>query len=204
MSLHILKIILGFSFVLPLSDSQLEQIKLKTQDINTTPDFNLKSIESNNFNDIKSIILLIMNANEIYKSNNQTYCNDISILIKEKLLSIDENNFNDWIFQLNNDKNEIIASSKHKKIDIVYNVKDNAFSFLVEDENVLLKEDMVSLSNLRGKVILINFWATWCGPCIMEIPDFNELYKKYSEDDFEILGISISDSKKQLIKFKLF
>ena len=61
---------------------------------------------------------------------------------------------------------------------------------------------MVSLSNLRGKVILINFWATWCGPCIMEIPDFNELYKKYSEDDFEILGISISDSKKQLIKFK--
>ena len=58
-----------------------------------------------------------------------------------------------------------------------------------------------ALSNMTDKVILINFWATWCGPCRMEIPDFNELYEKYSKNGFEILSISISDTKEQLEKF---
>ena len=58
-----------------------------------------------------------------------------------------------------------------------------------------------TLSDMKDKVILINFWATWCGPCRMEIPDFNELYKKYPRDKFEILGISISDTEDQLKNF---
>ena len=37
------------------------------------------------------------------------------------------------------------------------------------------------LSELKGNVIILNFWATWCGPCRMEIPEFNELYKNYHE-----------------------
>ena len=57
------------------------------------------------------------------------------------------------------------------------------------------------LSTMTDKVILINFWATWCGPCRLEIPDFNELYNKYNKDGFEILSISISDTKEQLINF---
>ena len=61
---------------------------------------------------------------------------------------------------------------------------------------------IITLEDLRGKVVLINFWATWCGPCRMEIPDFNELYKKYNDKGLEILSISISDSYEQLIKFK--
>ena len=60
----------------------------------------------------------------------------------------------------------------------------------------------ITLDSLRGKVVLINFWATWCGPCRMEIPDFYDLYNKYNEQGFEILGISISDSQDQLLKFK--
>ena len=62
-------------------------------------------------------------------------------------------------------------------------------------------DSLYVLSELKGKVVLINFWATWCGPCRMEIPDFNDLYKKYNKDGFEILGISLSDTKKQLIDF---
>ena len=58
-----------------------------------------------------------------------------------------------------------------------------------------------TLSKLEGKVVLINFWATWCGPCRMEIPEFNEMHKSYHEKGLEILGISVSDNKKQLKNF---
>jgi peroxiredoxin len=64
-----------------------------------------------------------------------------------------------------------------------------------------LNDSSYTLSNLRGKVVLINFWATWCGPCRMEIPEFNELHKSYNEKGLEILGISVSDNKNQLKNF---
>ena len=64
-----------------------------------------------------------------------------------------------------------------------------------------LNDSTYTLSKLQGSIVLVNFWATWCGPCIMEIKDFNEIYKKYKEKGLEILGISISDSKKQLENF---
>jgi len=64
-----------------------------------------------------------------------------------------------------------------------------------------LNDSSYTLSNMDGKVVLINFWATWCGPCRMEIPEFNELHKSYHEKGLEILGISISDNKKQLKNF---
>ena len=60
----------------------------------------------------------------------------------------------------------------------------------------------IKLSDFKGSVVLLNFWATWCGPCIVEIPEFNELYKKYKDQGFEILGVSVSDTKQQLEKFQ--
>ena len=64
-----------------------------------------------------------------------------------------------------------------------------------------LNDSSYTLSKMGGKVVLINFWATWCGPCRMEIPEFNELYENYHEKGLEILGISVSDNKKQLKNF---
>ena len=64
-----------------------------------------------------------------------------------------------------------------------------------------MNDSIYTLSKLEGKVVLINFWATWCGPCRMEIPEFNELQKNYHEKGLEILGISVSDNKKQLKNF---
>ena len=64
-----------------------------------------------------------------------------------------------------------------------------------------LNDSVYTLRELEGKVVLINFWATWCGPCRMEIPEFNELYKNYHEKGLEILGISVSDNKKKLKNF---
>ena len=49
----------------------------------------------------------------------------------------------------------------------------------------------ISLSDYEGKVLLLNFWATWCPPCRMEIPYFNDFYKKYNNKGFEVLGVSL-------------
>ena len=57
------------------------------------------------------------------------------------------------------------------------------------------------LSDLRGKVVVLNFWATWCGPCRMEIPDFNELYLKHKDEGLIILGISTDDTEVGLLNF---
>ena len=51
----------------------------------------------------------------------------------------------------------------------------------------------VKLSDYRGKVVLLNFWATWCGPCAIEIPWFKEFEQEYKSKGFEVLGISMDD-----------
>ena len=64
-----------------------------------------------------------------------------------------------------------------------------------------IDDSLYTLSKMDGEVVLLNFWATWCGPCRMEIPEFNELMKNYSEKGFNILGLSVSDNEKQLKNF---
>lgn len=59
----------------------------------------------------------------------------------------------------------------------------------------------VSLKDYRGKVVLINFWATWCPPCREEMPLFEKVYKKYKDKGFEILAISTDSSVDQVKKF---
>jgi peroxiredoxin len=54
-----------------------------------------------------------------------------------------------------------------------------------------LKGATVSLSDYRGKVVLLNLWATWCGPCRREIPSLERLYQMRKDEDFEILAVSL-------------
>ena len=52
---------------------------------------------------------------------------------------------------------------------------------------------MISLSDYRGKVVLVNIWATWCPPCVAEMPSMEKLYNKLKGQDFEILAVSIDE-----------
>ena len=66
--------------------------------------------------------------------------------------------------------------------------------FLVTD----LKGEELSLEKFRGQVILLDFWATWCGPCLVEMPKVKKTYEKYKDQKFQIIGISRDNSKTPL------
>ena len=59
----------------------------------------------------------------------------------------------------------------------------------------------VNVQEMKGKVILIDFWATWCGPCVAEIPHVKAAYDKYHARGFEVVGLSFDQSKSKLESF---
>ena len=92
-----------------------------------------------------------------------------------------------------NKNNPSSASAKSQK------KKDNALvapDFTLAD----LDGNWVSLNQLKGKVVLLNFWGTWCGPCRREIPDFIELSKKYKKDGLEIVGVTLTSGSPDKIR----
>jgi thiol-disulfide isomerase/thioredoxin len=59
----------------------------------------------------------------------------------------------------------------------------------------------VSLASFKGKVILLDFWATWCAPCKVEIPWFIEFQQKYGAQGFQALGVSVDDTRDKLTPY---
>ena len=69
--------------------------------------------------------------------------------------------------------------------------------------NFTLKADTgknLRLSEYRGEVVMINFWATWCGPCRQEMPVLNDLYQRYRSAGFILLGVNIDDRSESAIR----
>ena len=58
---------------------------------------------------------------------------------------------------------------------------------------------MVSLSDYRGKVILLNIWATWCPPCVAETPSIDKLNKMFEDEDFVLIAVSIDESGEKAV-----
>ena len=59
----------------------------------------------------------------------------------------------------------------------------------------------VSLSALRGKVVLVDFWASWCAPCKKELPELNKLHAKYAKQGLVVVGVNIDDNLKAAKRF---
>jgi peroxiredoxin len=88
---------------------------------------------------------------------------------------------------------------------ISLNIKDTSFEF---SNQVVIEGDarapdfsfpgldgkQVSLGDQKGKIVLVNVWATWCPPCVEEMPSMEKLYQKFKGQDFEILAISIDET----------
>jgi peroxiredoxin len=82
------------------------------------------------------------------------------------------------------------------KLDITLEVGDSAPDFSAET----LKGEKICLNDLKGKTVLLDFWSTWCGPCVAEISNVKKAYQKY-KDDIVFLGINVDTSKETVAKF---
>ena len=63
-----------------------------------------------------------------------------------------------------------------------------------------LEGNQISLSTYKGRVVLLNFWATWCPPCRLEMPTMEKAYRKYRDKGFEVVAVSVDAGPKSSVK----
>jgi thiol-disulfide isomerase/thioredoxin len=91
-----------------------------------------------------------------------------------------------------------IANITEKELATLEMIGNPPKPFKVKD----MAEKDLSVEDYKGKVVLIDFWATWCGPCVAELPNVIKAYQKYHDKGFEIIGVSLDrDNKGVLDKF---
>lgn len=79
--------------------------------------------------------------------------------------------------------------------------KTEDINYAPDFELETLNGESIKLSDLKGKKVIINFWATWCPYCVEEMPDLQKLYDKYKDEGLILLGIDVGESKSKVDKF---
>ncbi|WP_080845780.1 TlpA disulfide reductase family protein [Cytobacillus gottheilii] len=87
---------------------------------------------------------------------------------------------------------------KYEKIENVNDLKIGleAGDLAPEIELVDMEGNVQKLSELRGQKVLLNFWASWCGPCEIEMPHMEKLYQKYKDEGFTVFAVNMSQSER--------
>lgn len=80
----------------------------------------------------------------------------------------------------------------------VLDERPKAKNFILRD----LNGNQVNLEDHRGKIVFLNFWATWCPPCREEMPAMEKLHNRFKKDDFIILAIDLQENRQQVKRFK--
>ena len=148
-----------------------------------------------------------------FKFTNLTY-KDVGITINQSLngekVDLQKVVFNNEYLEIENDLYKNLGVNRNKdvllleKMDLSKNqirstqIGNKPFDF---SEKQFQKQNMISLDSLRGKYVLLEFWDTWCGPCIKEIPNLKTIYNKTDKSKFEIIGIVGNNQITVLEKF---
>jgi len=95
----------------------------------------------------------------------------------------------------------VFACAQEPSKQIVGGKKDNTKKIAPDFSVPTLSGTPFSLSENKGKVVLVDFWATWCPPCLWEIPHLAKVYKELKEKGFEIIALSLDRDREAVLKF---
>lgn len=139
---------------------------------------------------IALFVVLMGGASVLYNSLSKNYQPD-TLLTENNNSNIDSGNTASNETNSNTDATENTNQSE----DSSSQNKNLAPNFTVYD----LEGNEVNLNDFFGKPIIVNFWASWCGPCKMEMPDFNEAYETY-KDEIEFLMVNMTDGSRETVE----
>ena len=112
------------------------------------------------------------------------------VALRLKLLQATPEKINAMLAQESKSPNKSAAEAATRQLDIRTKPLDLKLTLLDGKE--------LDLAKLRGKVVLLDFWATWCEPCMEKVPEIAALQKKFRDRDFQLIGISLDENKHQL------
>ncbi len=105
----------------------------------------------------------------------------------------------------NNPKDKIASLAENAAIEKLFSkLRISNSKELIAAKDFTLKDlngNKVSLKDYRNKVVFLSFWATWCSPCVSEMPDIEKLQEQMQDEDFVILTVSLGESKKNVQGF---